>query len=188
MPTHQDTNAPTVEQIVRVTKPPSLQPTIGDLDDNFMNGSNNLFSTDAPTSSLNTKSESLDNSTSKSSDTGPTMEEIYKDLTPEEVEYLEHREFVKGEHEAAKISIFYLSITLVLMVLTAQQLSENPDGVYANICRLAITVTGCIFKIILLPLRKVLGLGSSNGYTHHLVTMQTDFRDPYSRSNRMEII
>lgn len=113
--------------------------------------------------------------------------QIYNNLPDAEKEYIQHQEIIDEEKEAAKISIGFIFLTLSLMICTAQQMSENPDGVYANVCRLAITVTSCIFKMILYPFRKVLGLNNNGGYAHHLVTTQ-DFRDPYSRSNRMEFL
>jgi hypothetical protein len=113
--------------------------------------------------------------------------QIYNNLPDDEKEYIQHQEIIDEEKEAAKISIGFIFLTLTLMICTAQQMSENPDGVYANVCRLAITVTSCVFKMILFPFRKVLGLNNNGGYAHHLVTTQ-EFRDPYSRSNRMEFL
>jgi len=66
------------------------------------------------------------------------------------------------------------------MIFTAHQMSENPDGFFASCCRLAITISGCIFKILLLPCKKVFG-NRFNGYTHHLVA--TDYRNPYMGRN-----
>jgi Ca2+/H+ antiporter len=112
------------------------------------------------------------------------MKKIYQRLTPEEIEYLKHHEFIDEEKEAAKISAVYFIITLVLMIFTAHQLSENPDGVYSNMCRLAITVVGLVVKILLLPFRKICGYGTRQGYSHHLVS-----NDPYGgETSRMEII
>ena len=200
--TDAPTASPTAKKIVKKTSPPTTamdDTLIGDDDDALDGSSGNLFKTQEPTppptiykspTPSPTPSPTKDKSkSSKSTKNSGTMDDIYKDLTPEEIEYLHHHEVLNEEKEAARISILYLVVTLVLMVFTAQQLSENPDGVYANICRLGITVTGCVFKILLLPFKKICGLGSRNGYSHHLVTTNTDFRDPYSaRTNRMEIV
>jgi len=114
--------------------------------------------------------------------------EMFENLPEEEKEYIEHKETIDEEKTAAKISIGFIFLTLALMICTAQQMGENPDGVYANICRLAITVTSCIFKMFLFPFRKVFGFGTG-GYAHHLVTTQ-EFRDPYTtnRSDRMQFL
>lgn len=119
------------------------------------------------------------------------MDEIKAKLTPDEVYYLSKYEFKEEEEEAAKISIVYFVVTLTLMIFTAHQLSEHPDGVYANLCRLSITLMGVFFKVLLFPFRRFCGLGTRKGYAHHLVTNQNDFRDPYastSPNNRMEIL
>lgn len=110
--------------------------------------------------------------------------EIYDNLSEEEKEYIKHNEKIDEEKEAAKISLGFILLTLSLMICTAYQMGENPDGVYANVCRLAITIISCVFKMILYPFRKVLGLNNNSGYAHHLVTTR-DFADPYSRSNQM---
>ena len=107
--------------------------------------------------------------------------EIFNELPEEEKEYIEHIEKMTEEEEAAKIGLGFFVLTFSLMICTAQQMGENPDGVFANVCRLAITVTGCFVKIILFPFKKLFGF-NTNGYAHHLVTTQ-EFRDPYSRSN-----
>ena len=200
----KDTPFPTVA----TTEFPSVQ-MMGEGDDEYDDdddGSNaNLFKTPPPSPSPTVEtthsptnkqtynngsdSDSGDESSfsqmNRSGEDDEILKGIYDQLSPEEIEYLKHNEYVDEEKEAAKISIVYLLITLVLMVFTAHQLSENPDGVYSNICRLAITVVGCVVKILVLPFRKICGLGS-RGYSHHLVTTN----DPYSgRSpSRIELI
>ena len=191
-PTTKATNAPTVATEIPTVSPTAKKITsspTGTTDDGFsaddndtLNGSSsNVTEAGAPTGSQSQTSVDKDRSDAESD---PSLEQIYKNLTPEQVEYLKHVVFVDEEKEAAKISVLYFIITLILMVFTAQQMSENPDGVYANVCRLGITIVGCIFKIILLPFQKYCGLCSRQGYSHHLVTTS----DPYARTNRMEII
>jgi len=161
------------------TPPPSPSPTVETTHSptnkqTYNNGSDSDSGDESSFSQMN-----------RSGEDDEILKGIYDQLSPEEIEYLKHNEYVDEEKEAAKISIVYLLITLVLMVFTAHQLSENPDGVYSNICRLAITVVGCVVKILVLPFRKICGLGS-RGYSHHLVTTN----DPYSgRSpSRIELI
>jgi hypothetical protein len=147
-------------------------------------GSEDGTSIDLGEDEENSTSSPTGDRTSYSEASEPTMEQIYGNLSPEQVNFLQHHLVVDEEKEAAKISVLYFIITLMLMIFTAQQMSENPDGVYANVCRLAITITGCILKIVLLPFRKYCGLGGRQGYSHHLVTTS----DPYARTSRMEIL
>lgn len=73
------------------------------------------------------------------------------------------------EKAAAKIGGWMIAITLSLMVFTAYQMSEYPDGVFANVCRLAITVCGCVLKIAIYPCKKLFP-NRYGGYSNHLVT------------------
>jgi len=92
-------------------------------------------------------------------------------FTEKEKKEMELQEMKDEKRAARKIGGGAILLCLVLMMLTAHQMSENPDGVFANICRLAMTVTGCIFKILLYPCKKLCG-NRFNGYEHHLVTTQ----------------
>lgn len=96
-------------------------------------------------------------------------------FTNEEKKKMEIQELQDEKRAARKIGGWAILLCLAMMMLTAYQMSENPDGVFANICRLAMTVTGCIFKILLYPCKKLFG-NRFTGYEHHLVTTQ-DFRD-----------
>mmetsp|Transcript_7058 Transcript_7058/g.10115 ORF Transcript_7058/g.10115 Transcript_7058/m.10115 type:complete len:440 (-) Transcript_7058:70-1389(-) len=91
-------------------------------------------------------------------------------------------------HDEEKVGGWAILIGLTFMIFTAYQMSENPDGVFASICRLAITVTECIFKILLYPCRKAVGNRFGSYSTHHLVTSH-DYGEPYSvRQHSMGII
>jgi hypothetical protein len=65
------------------------------------------------------------------------------------------------------------------MVFTAWQMSENPDGFYAAMCRLIITILGLVFRILLSPCRSCFG-GSRNPHYGHMPvsTMDYGYRDP----------
>ena len=69
------------------------------------------------------------------------------------------------------------------MIYTAYQMSENPDGICASLCRLVITVIGCILKVALIPCKYILGGGRPSG-GHYMAT--PDYRDPYG-SRHMEL-
>lgn len=200
------TSSPTVTPTIRKTSTPTSTPTVKHIPSPFRSPTNKnkaiKRNTTAPTSGPTTfdntsKAQNEEYYADEQDDKfdidkyGTVMEEIKSKLTPDEAYYLSNYEFKEEEEEAAKISFIYFMITMVLMVFTAHQLSEYPDGVYANMCRLTITVLSVFFKLVLFPFRKVCGFGSRTGYAHHLVTNQNDFRDPYANTgpnNRMEIL
>jgi hypothetical protein len=153
-------------------------------DDNTANTTS--LPTTSPTTSPTTTPTTSPTSqpTTKSPTTPPEKGDpstMFDELTDDEKDYIKHEEKIDEEKTAAKISLGFILLTLALMICTAHQMNDNPDGVYANVCRLAVTVTSVAFKIMLYPIRKVFGFGNG-GYAHHLVTTQ----DPYSsRSNRL---
>jgi hypothetical protein len=67
-------------------------------------------------------------------------------------------------------------------------MSENPDGIYASICRLAITISSVAVKIVCMPCRKLIGAGGNPHYNNgHMPISTNDYsyrnnNDPY-RSN-----
>ncbi|KAL7530528.1 hypothetical protein ACHAXR_003536, partial [Thalassiosira sp. AJA248-18] len=87
------------------------------------------------------------------------------------------------EEEAKKVGGWLSLASIVLMIYTAYQMSENPDGICASLCRLVITVIGCIIKIILIPFKYIMGGGRPSG-GHYMAT--PDYRDPYG-SRHMEL-
>ncbi|KAL9189279.1 hypothetical protein ACHAXT_011769 [Thalassiosira profunda] len=90
------------------------------------------------------------------------------------------------EEEAKKVGGWLSLASIILMIYTAYQMSENPDGICASLCRLVITVIGCIIKIMLVPFKYVMGGGRPSGghCEYHMST--PDYRDPYG-SRHMEL-
>mmetsp|Transcript_45725 Transcript_45725/g.51163 ORF Transcript_45725/g.51163 Transcript_45725/m.51163 type:complete len:428 (+) Transcript_45725:145-1428(+) len=117
-------------------------------------------------------------------DEDPIKEEDEMDAEEEEVQELETelKQEEKVARQAGGLGIF---LGIVAMILTAHQMSENPDGIVASICRLAITISSVVVKIVCMPCRKLIG---SNGNSHHnghmpISTNDYSYRnDPY-RSN-----
>ena len=104
----------------------------------------------------------------------------------EEVQELETelKQEEKVARQAGGLGIFF---GILAMVFTAHQMSENPDGIYASVCRLAITISTVVVKIICMPCRKVLGLGGTGGnpYSGHMPISTSDYsyrNDPYRSS------
>lgn len=87
------------------------------------------------------------------------------------------------EEEVKKVGGFLSFVFMILMIYTAYQMSENPDGICASLCRLVITVIGCILKIMLIPFKYIIGGGRPSG-GHYMAT--PDYRDPYG-SRHMEL-
>jgi len=86
------------------------------------------------------------------------------------------------EEEVKKVGGWLTFASIILMIYTAYQMSENPDGICASLCRLVITVIGCIIKIMLIPFKYIMGGRQSGG--HYMAT--PDYRDPYG-SRHMEL-
>jgi len=87
------------------------------------------------------------------------------------------------EEEVKKVGGWLSVTSIILMIYTAYQMSENPDGICASLCRLVITVIGCMIKIALIPLKYIMGGGRPSG-GHYMAT--PDYRDPYG-SRHMEL-
>lgn len=87
------------------------------------------------------------------------------------------------EEEVKKVGGWLSFVFMILMIYTAYQMSENPDGICASLCRLVITVIGCILKILLIPFKYIIGGGRPSG-GHYMAT--PDYRDPYG-SRHMEL-
>mmetsp|Transcript_3086 Transcript_3086/g.8485 ORF Transcript_3086/g.8485 Transcript_3086/m.8485 type:complete len:347 (+) Transcript_3086:149-1189(+) len=120
-----------------------------------------------------------------SSDEDPVKEEDEEHAVEEELQELE-TQFKKEEKVAREAGGFGIFFGIIAMIFTAHQMSENPDGIYASVCRLAITISTVIIKIVCMPCRKVMGVGGNgNPYSGHMPISTSDYsyrNDPY-RSN-----
>lgn len=108
-----------------------------------------------------------------------------KNAEEEEVQELE-TELKQEEKVARRAGGLGIFLGIVAMIFTAHQMSENPDGIYASVCRLAITISSVIVKIVCMPCRKLIGAGGNgNPYNGHMPISTSDYNyrnDPY-RSN-----
>ena len=118
----------------------------------------------------------------------PTEEYVSADDDPIalEQELIDHeKEEEEDLHEVEKVAkeaggIGFL-LALLAMVFTAYQMSENPDGIYASICRLAITVIGCGVKLVLMPCRNL--IGGNRYHAGHIPVSTVEYREPYRGGN-----
>lgn len=92
-------------------------------------------------------------------------------------------DYYREEEEVKKVGGWLSFASIILMIYTAYQMSENPDGICASLCRLVITVIGCVVKILLIPIKFIMGGGRPSG-GHYMAT--PDYRDPYG-SRHMEL-
>ena len=106
---------------------------------------------------------------------------------PGDLEMAEEAIEVEAEEKAAKkVGGWAVVIAIFGMIFTAWQVSENPDGVFASVCRLSITICGCILKVLLLPCKFLCGKGAGGG--HHPISSAPDYREPYrGRGGMMEM-
>ena len=90
-------------------------------------------------------------------------------------------EIKEEERKVRTIGGFGIFLAIFAMIFTAWQMSDNPDGIYAAMCRLIITIMGLVIRIMLSPCRSCFG-GShgSRNYAGHMPvsTMDYGFRDP----------
>ncbi|VEU34905.1 unnamed protein product [Pseudo-nitzschia multistriata] len=115
----------------------------------------------------------------------PVKAEDEKHAEEQELQELETelKQEEKVARQAGGLGIFF---GILAMIFTAHQMSENPDGLYASVCRLAITISSVVVKIICMPCRKLMGVGGGgNPYSGHMPISTNDYsyrNDPY-RSN-----
>ncbi len=106
---------------------------------------------------------------------------------PGDLEMAEEAIEYKAEEKAAKkVGGWAVVIAIFGMIFTAWQVSENPDGVFASVCRLSITIVGCVLKVLLLPCKFLCGKAAGGG--HHPISSAPDYREPYrGRGGMMEM-
>jgi hypothetical protein len=66
---------------------------------------------------------------------------------------------------------------IIGMIFTAWQMADNPDGIYAALCRLTLTCIQLAFRIIMSPCRKCCG-GHWSHHHHHLAGTN-GYHEPY---------
>ena len=88
----------------------------------------------------------------------------------------DEQELQNVEKEAKTAGGIGFLLALLAMVFTAHQMSENPDGIYASVCRLAITVVGCALKLVLMPCRNLMG---NRYHAGHIPVSTMEYREPY---------
>jgi hypothetical protein len=150
-----------------VAQRPSVNPIILESTQNE-NESDHYNNTSLPESvTSDTPTSTINNNTTQPDDLSPSEKEFIEEFMEKEEEIIKKKEEIVAE-EVGGISMI---IGIAFMIFTAWQMSENPDGVCASLCRLTFTVAGCFVKILLWPFKKMCGHRFS-GYAHHLVATQ----------------
>jgi hypothetical protein len=83
------------------------------------------------------------------------------------------------------VSGFGAAAGIFAMIFTAWQMAENPDGIYAAMCRLVLTICNLVFRLALAPCHRCCpGLLSPSAphyrhtYGHVPATLDYGYRDP----------
>merc|ERR1712232_1027765 len=103
----------------------------------------------------------------------PEIEEIEKS----EVQEAEDEEESEVEAAVEKTTGIIIPFMFLFMIFTAYQMSDNPDGVYASICRLCISMVICVCNVLMLPFKILLGNRFGNSGNSMFDT--PDYREPY---------
>jgi len=82
------------------------------------------------------------------------------------------------EIEVAKFTGWTVFFAIIMLIFTAHQVGENPDGIYASVCRLCITIVTCALRVMSLPIQYVIG-----GPNSQLWIDTPDYREPYRGRN-----
>jgi hypothetical protein len=94
----------------------------------------------------------------------------------------------RPESSPTSLSVVATLLGIAAMIFTAWQMSDNPDGVFASMCRLIITCLQLVYQVIMTPCRKCMpccfphhagGNGYHEPYGHMRVsTMDYGYKDP----------
>lgn len=116
----------------------------------------------------------------------PVDDDPIKDEDMEQEEKKLEHELQQEEKVARRAGGLGIFLGVVAMIFTAHQMSENPDGIYASVCRLAITISSVVVKIVCMPCRKLLGAGNPHYNNGHMpISTSGDYGyrgDPYRSS------
>jgi len=106
-------------------------------------------------------------------------------MRPHAVPYASHQgsedEYVSKEKSDAYVAhaIGWMSVLAVVgMIFTAYQIDSNPDGICAGLCRLMVSLSACLLKILFLPCRYICGCPSSGDNPINTPDYRSDY---YSR-------
>jgi hypothetical protein len=89
------------------------------------------------------------------------------------------------ELEVKEVGGFGTLLGVAAMIFTAWQISDHPDGIYAAMCRLILTILGLALQVVCAPFRMCCGCGSAlrgvrqhHSYGQVGASMDYGYRDP----------
>jgi flagellar biosynthesis GTPase FlhF len=88
------------------------------------------------------------------------------------------KELEDEERKVREVGGYGALLGVVAMIFTAHQMSDNPDGIFAAMCRLVITICGLVIGILLSPCRRCIGPVRVSHTYGHLPHLDYGFRDP----------
>jgi hypothetical protein len=101
----------------------------------------------------------------------PDDDPIKNEGTAEEEEWREN--LTVGQMEEDRNVLIALStvagIGFLLIIITAHQMMENPDGCCATICRITVACSCALFRLVCFPCRMVCGCTNKDRRTHELM-------------------
>jgi hypothetical protein len=172
-------NSPTTPNVTTI-------PTENEQHDNDDEPESPLISTPSPTLP---KPYSIPTTTSTPTES-PSMEHIdnfdKKDKETEVTDDLFDNQSYKNRPGGGNVPKNKTSLTAILgtiaaiigMIFTAWQMSDNPDGIYASLCRLTLTCIQLLFRIIMSPCRKFIPCCYSHHHHHHMAGTN-GYHEPY---------
>ena len=77
------------------------------------------------------------------------------------------KELEDEERMVREVGGYGAALAIIAMIFTAWQMNDNPDGIFATMCRLVITVCSIVIGLLLTPCRRCIGPArSSHTYGH----------------------
>jgi len=155
--TEAATTTTTTQATTATTSPPTASPTMKDTEE--VEGR---------------KPVPKDTDYSKPDDTDAIQEAEKEKEDAEEKEEKTEEELKKEEKVARGLGGLGFFLAILGMVFTAHQVAENPDGIFASVCRLAVTISSMVLKVVFMPCRKFIG-ASNPHYTGHIPVSTVDY-------------
>jgi hypothetical protein len=135
----------------------------------------------APSMAPTDKQEEHDSSEGRTKDDtlSPETDDLFDQKSGRD--YYKYKAMTENTNPSA-VTILVTLMGLCAMIFTAWQMSDNPDGIFASLCRLIITSLQLLFRVLCSPCRKWCGCSSGmyhEPYGHMPVsTMDYGYKDP----------
>ncbi|GKY92673.1 hypothetical protein MPSEU_000237400 [Mayamaea pseudoterrestris] len=75
-------------------------------------------------------------------------------------------ELQEEERMVREVGGYGAVLAMIAMIFTAWQMNDNPDGIFATMCRLVITICGLFIGLLLTPCRRCIGPSRASSHTY----------------------